>query len=104
MKDIPIGGPPCDPNVDAAAAVGGGGMEDACGEDRAAEEQLVTPWTLTVARFVSNRVFFFCDGALCFGGPEFRPAQRERPSVPIRRFCVLSVEKKMNNHQEGTRR
>lgn len=82
MKDIPKGGPPCDPNVDAAAAVGGGGMEDACGEDRAAEEQLVTPWTLTVARFVSNRVFFFCDGALCFGGRNLGPPKERGPPCP----------------------
>ena len=32
----------------------GGGVEDAYGEDRATEEQPVTPWTLTVARFVST--------------------------------------------------
>lgn len=29
----------------------GGGVEDVYGEDRATEEQLVTPWTISVARF-----------------------------------------------------
>lgn len=33
---------------DVAAA--GGGVEDAYGEDRATEEQQVTPWSLSVAR------------------------------------------------------
>lgn len=33
---------------DVAAA--GGGVEDAYGEDRATEEQQVTPWTVSVAR------------------------------------------------------
>jgi malate dehydrogenase (oxaloacetate-decarboxylating)(NADP+) len=28
----------------------GGGVEDAYGEDRATEEQLVTPWAFSVAR------------------------------------------------------
>lgn len=32
------------------------GVEDVYGEDRATEEQLVTPWTVSVARF-----FFFCS-------------------------------------------
>lgn len=49
MKEVPVGGPPCKPDVDAAAAVGGGGIEDAYGEDRATEEQLVTPWAFSVA-------------------------------------------------------
>lgn len=31
----------------------GGGVEDMYGEDRATEEQLVTPWTFSVARPVS---------------------------------------------------
>lgn len=35
--------------LDTKAAVGGG-VEDAYGEDRATEDQLVTPWTLSVAR------------------------------------------------------
>jgi malate dehydrogenase (oxaloacetate-decarboxylating)(NADP+) len=29
----------------------GGGVEDVYGEDRATEDQLVTPWTISVARF-----------------------------------------------------
>lgn len=29
----------------------GGGVEDPYGEDQATEEQLVTPWTVTVARY-----------------------------------------------------
>jgi hypothetical protein len=82
VKDIPIGGPPCDPNVDAAAAVGGGGMEDACGEDRAAEEQLVTPWTLTVARFVSNRVFFFVMAHFVLVGRNLGPPKERGPPCP----------------------
>lgn len=28
----------------------GGGVEDVYGEDRATEDQLVTPWTVSVAR------------------------------------------------------
>lgn len=32
----------------------GGGVEDVYGEDRASEDQLVTPWTLSVARFRSR--------------------------------------------------
>lgn len=35
--------------MDPKATVGGG-VEDAYGEDRATEEQLVTPWTFSVAR------------------------------------------------------
>lgn len=30
----------------------GGGVGDVYGEDRATEEQLVTPWTISVARFL----------------------------------------------------
>lgn len=30
----------------------GGGVEDVYGEDRATEDQLVTPWTYSVARLV----------------------------------------------------
>lgn len=33
----------------------GGGVEDAYGEDRATEEQLVTPWAFSVARSVLSR-------------------------------------------------
>jgi hypothetical protein len=74
-------------DVNDAPAVGGG-VEDAYGEDRATEDQPVTPWTLTVARFVSillprvNRPYFSFKkkkqaGAPGFvlGGPEFRPAR-----------------------------
>jgi malate dehydrogenase (oxaloacetate-decarboxylating)(NADP+) len=33
----------------------GGGVEDFYGEDHATEDQLVTPWTISVAR---SRIFF----------------------------------------------
>jgi malate dehydrogenase (oxaloacetate-decarboxylating)(NADP+) len=36
-------------DIDGAATVAGG-VEDTYGEDRATEEQLVTPWTVSVAR------------------------------------------------------
>jgi malate dehydrogenase (oxaloacetate-decarboxylating)(NADP+) len=32
----------------------GGGVEDAYGEDRATEEQLITPWAFSVARSVGS--------------------------------------------------
>lgn len=37
--------------VDPNSTVGGG-VEDVYGEDRATEDQLVTPWTVTVARYI----------------------------------------------------
>lgn len=37
-------------HVDTSSTVEGG-VEDAYGEDRATEDQLVTPWTVSVARF-----------------------------------------------------
>lgn len=43
-KPVPVVDPKC--NVD-------GGVEDLYGEDRATEDQLVTPWTFSVARFLS---------------------------------------------------
>jgi malate dehydrogenase (oxaloacetate-decarboxylating)(NADP+) len=49
MKGIRGGGAPCVLDMDDAATVGGG-VEDTYGEDRATEEQLVTPWTVSVAR------------------------------------------------------
>lgn len=36
-------------DLDPKSAVGGG-VEDVYGEDRATEDQLVTPWTFSVAR------------------------------------------------------
>ncbi|VAH63817.1 unnamed protein product [Triticum turgidum subsp. durum] len=48
MKEIRGGGAPCVLDMDDAATVGGG-VEDTYGEDRATEEQLVTPWTVSVA-------------------------------------------------------
>lgn len=61
--------------MDPTATVGGG-AEDAYGEDRATEEQLVTPWTFSVAR--SNFVAF-----------------SSLPSFPARRttfFLVFSLK------------
>jgi malate dehydrogenase (oxaloacetate-decarboxylating)(NADP+) len=49
MKGVRGGGAPCVLDMDDAATVGGG-VEDTYGEDRATEEQLVTPWTVSVAR------------------------------------------------------
>lgn len=54
---------------DGAAAVDvdlkltvGGGVEDVYGEDRATEDQIVTPWATYVARFCSCSSPFFADG------------------------------------------
>ena len=33
---------------------GGGGVEDIYGEDSATEDQLVTPWTVSVARWATD--------------------------------------------------
>lgn len=38
------------PSADDKSVVGGGGVEDVYGEDSATEDQLVTPWTVSVAR------------------------------------------------------
>lgn len=35
----------------------GGGVEDVYGEDHATEDQLITPWTVSVARLLFNRCF-----------------------------------------------
>lgn len=32
----------------------GGGVEDVYGEDRATEEQLLTPWVVSIARYAAN--------------------------------------------------
>lgn len=45
MKDLRGGATVLDPKCSV-----GGGVEDVYGEDRATEEQLVTPWTFSVAR------------------------------------------------------
>lgn len=37
----------------------GGGVEDVYGEDRATEDQLVTPWTISVARYCNPFLDFF---------------------------------------------
>lgn len=49
----------------------GGGVEDVYGEDRATEEQLVTPWTLSVARSSLSVSVCVCvcvclSGFMCF--------------------------------------
>jgi malate dehydrogenase (oxaloacetate-decarboxylating)(NADP+) len=49
MKGIRGDGAPCVLDMDDSATVGGG-VEDTYGEDQATEEQLVTPWTVSVAR------------------------------------------------------
>lgn len=36
------------PSADDKSVVGGGGVEDVYGEDSATEDQLVTPWTVSV--------------------------------------------------------
>jgi hypothetical protein len=38
----------------------GGGVEDAYGEDRATEEQLITPWAFSVARSVRSLPHCYC--------------------------------------------
>lgn len=57
--------------MDAKATVGGG-VEDVYGEDRATEEQLVTPWTVSIARWgrwvPSLLLFFFI---FCISFPFF---------------------------------
>ena len=47
LKDLRDGNPVIE--VDSKSAVSGG-VKDTYGEDSATEEQLVTPWTLSVAR------------------------------------------------------
>lgn len=49
MKGIRGDGAPCVLDMDDSATVGGG-VEDTYGEDQATEEQLVTPWMVSVAR------------------------------------------------------
>lgn len=49
MKGIRGDNAPCVLDLDDAATVGGG-VGDTYGEDCATEEQLVTPWTVSVAR------------------------------------------------------
>jgi malate dehydrogenase (oxaloacetate-decarboxylating)(NADP+) len=49
LKGIRGSDAPCVLDLDDAATVAGG-VEDTYGEDRATEEQLVTPWTVSVAR------------------------------------------------------
>lgn len=63
--------------MDAKATVGGG-VEDVYGEDRATEEQLVTPWTVSIARcgrWVPSLLLFFSSSAFRFhffrSGPVF---------------------------------
>lgn len=47
MKDLRDGATVLDPKSYAC-----GGVEDVYGEDRATEDQLVTPWTFSVARSI----------------------------------------------------
>lgn len=47
LKEIRDGA--CVLDMDPKSTVGGG-VEDMYGEDRATEDQLVTPWTISVAR------------------------------------------------------
>lgn len=60
----------------------GGGVEDVYGEDHATEDQLITPWTVSVARLLFNRCFTvkfnlnpltFVRKAICelYGAPLF---------------------------------
>ena len=44
----------------------GGGVEDMYGEDRATEEQLVTPWTVSVARSNSLNLIALVTSILSF--------------------------------------
>lgn len=44
----------------------GGGVEDIYGEDRATEGQLVTPWTISVARYRLFLEFSFKIFMVCF--------------------------------------
>ena len=60
LKDIRDGASVLD--LDPKATVGGG-VEDLYGEDCATEEQLVTPWTISVAR--SYLLFSVWDLLLC---------------------------------------
>lgn len=49
LKEMRVGASVLD--MDPKSTVGGG-VEDVYGEDRATEDLLVTPWTISVARFV----------------------------------------------------
>lgn len=69
MKGI-RGDTPCVLDMDPTHTVGGG-VEDFYGEDRATEDQLVTPWTVSVARsrFFQYSFSFVCifKSCLAFG-------------------------------------
>lgn len=55
----------------------GGGVEDVYGEDRASEDHLVTPWTVSVARYLirASATFFYHRFRLlvffCFDSDQF---------------------------------
>lgn len=42
-------------DLDPKSAVGGG-VEDVYGEDNATQQQAITPWTVSVARSISNLI------------------------------------------------
>lgn len=61
MKDLRDGATVLDPKSYAC-----GGVEDVYGEDRATEDQLVTPWTISVARSISPSFPWFFWTQLLF--------------------------------------
>lgn len=51
-------------SVDAKSTVGGG-VQDIYGEDCATEDQLITPWTLSVARYFYTGLTGSATGSVC---------------------------------------
>lgn len=47
-------------DVDSKPTIGGG-VRDVYGEDAATEEQFVTPWSLSVARWETNDLLFYSN-------------------------------------------
>lgn len=45
--------------VDPKSPVVGGGVQDPYGEDRATEDQCITPWSVSVARYQIIFILFF---------------------------------------------
>lgn len=67
MKGI-RGDAPCVLDMDPTHTVGGG-VEDFYGEDHATEDQLVTPWTISVARSPPLFLYYFSSILFQFSNP-----------------------------------
>ena len=87
MKEIPVGGAACEVDVNDAAAVGGG-VEDAYGEDRATEDQPVTPWAVCVARYVR---LLFCSSCQVSSDSTVTDKIIRRPRLKLRHSFLRSI-------------